>query len=126
MGEREWESERERESSVILEATPPLGTSLRKMGGEWLTRRPATQMMDPGSELGQSRLRHFAVDRVADEKIMERDVLALDNRNASGARAFQKENDDLVDQRLVDYWTTQVRTNGAWKHAATRKKEKGT
>ena len=41
--------------SVILEATPQLGIALRKSGGEWHTRRPAMEMMDPGSELGRSR-----------------------------------------------------------------------
>ena len=41
--------------SVILEAAPQLGITLRKSGGEWHTRRPAMEMMDPGSELGQSR-----------------------------------------------------------------------
>ena len=41
--------------SVILEATPQLGIALRKSGGERHTRRPTTEMMDPGSESGQSR-----------------------------------------------------------------------
>ena len=41
--------------SVILEATPQLGIALRKSGGEWHTRRPAMEMMDPGRELGRSR-----------------------------------------------------------------------
>ena len=61
-------------------------------------------------------LRHFAADRVADEKLMERGFLAQwDNRNASKAWAFRKKLDDHADQRLVDCLATQVRTNGAWK-----------
>ena len=45
-------------------------------------------------------LRHFAADRVADEKLMERCCMTQwDNRNASKARAFRKK----------------VRTNGTWK-----------
>ena len=29
--------------------------SAKESGGEWHTRRPATEMVDPGSELGQRR-----------------------------------------------------------------------
>ena len=61
-------------------------------------------------------LRHFAADKVADEKVMERGFLNLwDSRNASKAGAFRKKVDDRADQRLVDDLATQVRTNGAWK-----------
>ena len=61
-------------------------------------------------------LRHFASDRVADEKLMERGFLNLwKNRNASKARAFRKKVDEHTDQSLVDYLATQVRVNGAWK-----------
>ena len=61
-------------------------------------------------------LRHFAADRVGDEKLMERGFRTQwDNRNASNARAFRKKVEDHADQRLVDYLATQVRTNGAWK-----------
>ena len=62
-----------------------------------------------------SALRHFASDRVADEKLMERGFLNLwENRNASKARAFRKKVDEHTDQSLVDYLTTQT-VNGAWK-----------
>ena len=46
-------------------------------------------MMDPGSESGQKDegLRHFALDRVCDEKLMERGSLNLwDNENVSKDR----------------------------------------
>ena len=46
---------------------------------------------------------HFAADRVADEKLMERGFLNLwDNRNALNSRAFRKKVDDHAGQRLVD------------------------
>ena len=68
-------------------------------------------------------LRHFAADRIGDEKLMERGFRTQwDNRNASKARAFRKKVEDHADQRLVDYLATQVRTNGAWK---ARDKEGG-
>ena len=61
-------------------------------------------------------LRHFASDRVAGEKLMERGFLNLwENRNASKAPAFKKKVDEHTDQSLVDYLATRVRVNGPWK-----------
>ena len=78
---------------------------------------PSSSGGDDGSrQQSLKALRHFASDRVADEKLMERGFLNLwENRNVSKARAFRKKVDEHTDQSLVDYLATQVRVNGAWK-----------
>ena len=77
---------------------------------------PSSSDGDDGSRQTKSlkAWRHFASDRVADEKLMERRFLNLrENRNASKARAFRRKVDEHTDQSLVDYLATQVRVNGA-------------
>ena len=67
----------------------------------WRMAHPSSKDGDDGS--GQrvwtkrSRaLRHFALDKVADEKLMERGSLSLwDNENVSNGLAFRKKADDL-------------------------------
>ena len=85
--------------------------SLCVSGGEWHTRRPAMEMMmDPGWTKSLPRTELLM------RSSWKRGFLNLwDNRNASKARAFKKKVDAHTDQSVVDYLTTQVRVDGAWK-----------
>ena len=95
----------------------------------WRMAHPSSSDGDHGSRQrawtkSLKALRHFASDRVADEKLMERGFLNLwEKRHASKAQAFREKVDEHTDQSLVDRDKDGERTKAQWENLVPQARE---